>query len=672
MRALSCLLLALPAFTATTPSAVPRARICINGAWEAVLNAPGGQIPHSGWTARRAPEMPIAANPPATSIWYRRTLHIPAAWIAPNRQFILHFDKIGHYAAVYWDGTKLGEHFGQFTPFEFAIPASDHFAGDHQIAVFVHNSLGPYVRPGASLDDPLVGNAYRGATDQNFQRNWIGIVGDVDISWRPSTHIDDVFVIPSVRRHRFEARVATSGLDAGYSIRAAVLDHGEEVLALPSQPAASGNPVNLQAAWSNPVLWGPPPYGQPKLYTLRTELLKNGKVVDRRLTRFGFREVWIEGRDVLLNGKKLWMAGTYFGKLTPIRYINERHAQSQILAFMQSSGLNTLHSHWDEAGEAWLDRCDEMGMLVLGAFVCDGRPLIQSKADPGWNDWMAATGRDWVRANRHHPSIVMWRPMDVVPPAVVGGRDAIWNKLAEITKQEDGTRPLADGSDIAAWAQNAFRDPQDHTAYDDGSRMAKELAASTKPFLTKELYTGFSPIPEMTAFFSTFYEKAFNGGGTGLIVQHLPLVQGKPPAPADTPREDNPASNPSAAPRVSRETSVKWFSQSGEGNRPETLPNVTGTPTPFSTLFADLYTKFTKQSAKPLPVDAPAELLVSHLDPTGTALLLPADPAREDAVGVSVAQDGTAWLYAPSPGEYVLLTAAGSSKVNLASGLSRH
>ncbi len=147
-------------------------------------------------------------------------------------------------------------------------------------------------------------------------------------------------------------------------------------------------------------------------------------------------------------------------------------------------------------------------MLVLGAFVCDGRPKIQSKADAGWTDWMAATGRSWVRVNRNHPSIVMWRPLDVVPPDVPGGRDGAWPKLAELVKQEDGTRPVADGSDIAAWAQNAFREPQNQKVYDDGSRMAKELAASTKPFLTKELYTGFSPIPQMTKFFSDFYDQS--------------------------------------------------------------------------------------------------------------------------------------------------------------------
>ena len=111
---------------------------------------------------------------------------------------------------------------------------------------------------------------------------------------------------------------------------ATVLDGDKEVLKLGRQPVAWGNDkVFLSAAWSDPVLWGTPPYGEPKLYTLRVELLDGEKVVDRLFTRFGFREVWIEGRDVLLNGKKLWLAGMYHGKLTPLRYLNDRRPMSR-------------------------------------------------------------------------------------------------------------------------------------------------------------------------------------------------------------------------------------------------------------------------------------------------------------------------------------------------------
>ncbi len=417
--------------------------ICLNGAWETVLNEDAGKIPEAGWSLRRTPAMPIATNPPVTSVWYRLSIQIPREWVRPNRQFLLRLEKAGHYAAIYWNGRLAGEHYGQFTPFEADVTSALRVGEANEIAIFVpHKRFPPeFVRPGGEvLTDPMEGNAYRGATDQDFQRNWVGIVGDIFLTWRPATHISVVFAIPSVKKHELEARVDVAGAGPELALRAAVLDDGKILLRLPEKPVTGDGSLSLKTAWSNPVLWGPEPYGKPKLYVLRTELRSRGKLVDRRFTRFGFREVWIEGRDVLLNGKKLWMVGTYFGKLAAIRYLNDRHPQSRMIEAMQAAGLNTSYGHWDELGESWLDRCDEIGMLALGAFYCDGRPKIQSAADPGWGDWMADTCRVWVRTTRNHPSIVMWRPTDVLPQNLPARRDAFNASLRRrfVRKMERG------------------------------------------------------------------------------------------------------------------------------------------------------------------------------------------------------------------------------------------
>jgi hypothetical protein len=627
--------------------------ICLNGAWETILNADGGKIPASGWSVRRTPAMPIATNPPTASVWYRLSIQIPREWDAPHRKILLRLDKAGHYAAVYWNGRLMGEHYGQYTPFEPDVTSALRAGEANEIAIFVHNASGKYVRPGVELTDPLEGNAYRGATDQDFQRNWVGIVGDIFLTWRPASHISTVFAIPSVRKHELETRVDVAGAEAGISLRAAVLDDGKAILRLPEKAIAGDGALSLKAAWSNPVLWGPEPYGKPKLYVLRTELRSRGKVVDRRFTRFGFREVWIEGKDVLLNGKKLWMAGTYFGKLAAIRYLNDRHPQSLMIEAMQAAGLNTSYGHWDDLGEAWLDRCDEMGMLALGAFYCDGRPKIQSKADSGWADWMAETCRLWVRTTRNHPSIVMWRPTDVLPQNLVARRDAFNASLAAQIRQDDGTRPLADDSDIAAWSQSPLRNQQSKD-YDDASRMATQLAASSKPLLTKEIYTGFADVENLSRFFRIFYEKSYSGGSTGILVQHLPVIQQGIFAVSRIP--------------------VPWLSDSGLGNRnfawADILPNwyESGWPawklSPYGELFADLQRKFMKQNPAPYNGETAPELLVSGLAPDHIAILLPQDPAIDEAVGTRADEKGTAWIVAPRSGSYRLYYHDGSQTIH--------
>src|SRR5437899_9258380 len=185
-----------------------------------------------------------------------------------------------------------------------------------------------------------------------------------------------------------------------------------------------------------------------------------GKLVVRRFIRLCGREVMVKRKDVQLNGNKLWMAGTYFPKLALIRYLNARRPQARMLQIMQETGLNTLHGHWDDLGEPWLDLCDEMGIVVLGGFYCDGRPQIQSKADAGWGDFMVGACRQWVRTVRNHPSIVLWRPADsVMPPNAQSGQ--MTARYMEQVRAEDGTRPFAtdnEHSEIAAHAPSPLKD----------------------------------------------------------------------------------------------------------------------------------------------------------------------------------------------------------------------
>jgi hypothetical protein len=648
--------------SAADPADLPRAEICLNGTWETVLNVDDSRVPHGGWIPRRVPELPlVGATPPAVSAWYRHSIRLPRPWSRPDRRFLLTLDKVGHHAAVYCNGVKVAEHFGQFTPFEADLTEALRAGEANEIAIFAHNASGKYARPGAVLDDPMEGNAYRGATDRPAQRNWVGIVGDIVLSWRPAACLSGVRVIPSVRNKRLEARVEATGLGADLSpwtVRASVIDGNAVIVQLPERPLrdSGSGATSLEAGWGDPVLWGPEPYGTPKLYSLRTELLRGGQVIDRRFTRFGFREVWVEGRDVLLNGKKLWMAGTYYGKLAPIRYLNDRHPQALAIEVMQASGLNTLHGHWDDLGESWLDACDERGMLVLAGFYCDGRPQIQSRADPGWEDWMADTCTRWLRTVRNHPSIVIWRPMDIGPNNVMNHFGAFASELSARVRREDGTRPLVfagEGNEIDSWAQSPLRNPGTPGVYDDGSRMAERFTGASRPFLTKEIYTGFADVDNLGQFFRTFYDRSYSLGGTGVIVQHLPLVQ-----------RDRPFR-------------ITWPSESGRGNReaaaglPQgTLPNwcdpsePAWTPTPYSRLFRELYARTMKQDPVPARGEPTSEILVTGMAADDLAILLPRDSDLTACVGTRAAADGTAWIVAPRPGEYVLCSEGGSQMIH--------
>ena len=631
------------------PAAALRAAICLNGEWQiAAASGDDQKIPDFGWKAARIPASPTF-DPAVPARWHRLTLEIPADWSAPGRRFHLELEKVGHYAAVYCNGHKISEHWGQYTPFDTDVTDALRFGEKNEIVAYVHIASGKYVRPGAQITDPVVANAYRPAANQADHRNWLGIVGDVTLFWRPEVAIADVDVETSVRKKTLHVAYSFHDETGEHSlvVRSTVLDGRLSALTLPEDPfkskIATGD--SMTVPWQDPILWGCPPYGVPKLYTLRAELVNDGQVVDRTFTRFGFREVWIEGKDIMLNGKKLWMLGTYHSKLTALRDLNDRRPMAAMLRTMQAAGLNSLHGHWDDLGRPWLELCDEMGVFVLGGFFCDGRPLIQSRADDGWADWMDQTCAEWTRARRHHTSILLWRPTDVPPPEIQKfiEPDAFRAKLAATVRKNDPSgRPVADNSDVFAWGQSP--ETKQKSGEFDNFAPLQNAAASGKPFLNKEIYGGFLAPQKLSAFFRQFYQMSFDLGSSGMFVQQLPLLAGGPGEPFQ----------------------VSWLSQSGPGNRDVTglnprgeLPNwcdashSPSTESVYAALFRDLYREHMGVALLPAPPTS-SELLLTGLPPQSLVFVLPEDSALAPAQGMLSAADGTAWFVVLSTGKWRL------------------
>lgn len=623
-----------------------RARITLNGMWGYVLNQSQNSIPTSGWIPARIPALPIDDG--TSSIWYQRTLNVPSTWAKPGRSFFLELEKAGHYSAIYVNGTMMGEHFGQFTPFEVDVTSAIIPGQVNTIDIYVHKADTTYVRSGVNInqsscppDNPdCIGNAYRTSADPVVERNWVGLVGDITLYWRPTENVSDVFVVTSVRNSTLTADLQVVNASPTATVQAAVLDGNQVVLRLKPQTVIAGA-ATLNAAWADPILWGPSPYGQPKLYTLETQLLESGVVVDKTFTKFGFREVWDVGKTTYLNGKPLWMVGDWFLKLAPGRYVNDRRVQAFQIYVWESNGLNMMESHWDDAGRSILDLADEMGYLVMGAFYCDGRPIGESKVDSvtGWTDWMASTAGDWAIAVRNHPSIVIWRPTDVLPQGVT--QAYVWPPInAAVRAADPSNRPIADSTDIDTWSENFDPDPPN---CDTPAAMAAKLASETKPLLTREMY-GNQNLACVPAFFDAYYNAAFTGGGIGMLSDLA----------------------------YSMNTNIMpiWFSISGIGNRPTTpiqVPNWMTqkfTSTPLGTEFAGLFQQYvqpTLLSTSPTSGDYQASGIPSDVQ---TAFLT-SSTGNADATGVVAAEDGsgTAWFVVPQPGNYKLNYTSGGVDV---------
>lgn len=631
------LLLTSMACAAESPADALRMSILLNGTWDSCPMTSPQQIPTEGWQPSRVPAMPLAEADRPAGMWYRKSLSVPEAWLRPGRRIVLRLEKVGHYAAIYCNGQKVTEHYDQFTPIEADLTEHLKAGETNQLVVLAHEASGAFVRPGAPLSDEEMRFAYRPAGQGPTQRNWVGIVGDVSLSWRPADAIADVLITTSYRQKTLQIDAQFDGNSGdGAVCRATVLDGQKPALDLPAVHVNNAA-ARLSSPWQDFIPWNPPPAGEPKLYWLRVELVRDGQVVDRTFTRFGFREVWAEGNKLLLNGQRLFLNGTYHPWLDPITYNNDRRVIAQDLAAMQAAGINSLHGHWDDLGQSTLDLCDEMGVLVVNAFYCDGQLAIKPNVDELWPAWALKTTAAWAHATRGHPSIVSWRPFCALPRNLAAVQDmAKWpEQVRQAVREQAPFAMLADGTDIATYCQGAVKeDGQPETA----TRMAEFARNNRIPVLTNEIWASFTPFDAHATFLRDYYRQAWDSGSAGFIIQHIPYCLPDPPFTAT------------------------WLSASGVGGRADGWmikrrvnwcdpSKPAWTLDQYGALLRDLTTEITGKPPTPFAGKTVGELLV-HAAADAPVFLLPAGPTQAAHSALLPASDGTAWFVVSSPGTY--------------------
>ena len=151
-----------------------------------------------------------------------------------------------------------------------------------------------------------------------------------------------------------------------------------------------------------PALWSP---DKPFLYTFRTELQSDKGVIDARETRTGIRSVRITADSgLVLNGATVSVTGTNRHQEYPyIGYALSDEASYRDAYKIREAGFNFVRCSHYPPSPAFLDACDEIGLMVINAI-------------PGWQFigdslfWEASVRdtRQMCRRDRNHPSVIMW------------------------------------------------------------------------------------------------------------------------------------------------------------------------------------------------------------------------------------------------------------------------
>ena len=157
-------------------------------------------------------------------------------------------------------------------------------------------------------------------------------------------------------------------------------------------------------------LWSPE---DPYLYTLQIQYGKQTEVF-----KTGLRSVFAEaGKGLLLNGRKIKLRGVCLHHdLGALGAAFHPKAARRQLNLMKEMGANAVRTSHNPPASAFLDLCDEMGILVIDeAFDMWERAKTPHDYARFFPEWYQRDTASWIRRDRRHPSVIMWSVGNEIP-----------------------------------------------------------------------------------------------------------------------------------------------------------------------------------------------------------------------------------------------------------------
>lgn len=338
---------------------------------------------------------------------YVRTFTVPEGW--DGGHVILHFGGVYSGHQVWVNGVEVGYSEDSCLPSEFDI-TSCLKEGENTLAVKVWKWT-----DGSYLEDS---DHWRMA----------GIHREVMLLYRPSVSIDD-FAVRTVFNDGYEdaelwVRPSVS-VDKGVNIRDWVISAklydaegsqvGESMAVNADVVVTDKYPQRDNVFWpfmvqkfENVSTWTAE---TPYLYTLVLTLADaEGKCVEARSCKVGFRDVRLDGQKLLVNGVPVKLNGvnrhdhSEFGGKCVTR--DEIEADVRMMKQFNFNSVRTSHYPNDPY---FLDLCDEYGLYVIDEANLETHAVGGKLSnDPTWSNAFLERAVRMVMRDRNHPSIIFW------------------------------------------------------------------------------------------------------------------------------------------------------------------------------------------------------------------------------------------------------------------------
>lgn len=358
-------------------------------------------------------EYPFDANPPYIAGIngnpvgvYKKEIIIPENW--ENKNVRLCFEGVSSAYEVYYNGRFVGYSEDSYTPSEFDLtPFLSSDKGLLEVKVYKWSD-------GSYLED---------------QDGWrfSGIQRDVYMYAIPNIHVNDYHIVAeapgdNIGFFNLSYELIRQTRDCGtYFLDLQIFNHDGKLLKDTiktisfSEYNRDKHMQRVLGNWNvrlnNIDYWS---HEFPNLYDINIVIRgKNGIIVERQSSKFGFRSIKINGRNLLLNGKPLIIKGINRVEHNPFtgKYIPFEQMEKEVV-LMKAHNINCVRTAHCPAHPYFYDLCDRYGILVIDEANVESHGMGYKDASlakqKSWEKAHVERACDMVLRDYNHPCVIMW------------------------------------------------------------------------------------------------------------------------------------------------------------------------------------------------------------------------------------------------------------------------
>ena len=341
------------------------------------------------------------------TVWFRNKFDYQPS----GKKAYLYFGAVNYDAKVYLNGKKVGEHIGGYTPFNFDV-SEKLIAGKNTLVVKVDNKRSADAVPTNNFD----------------WFNYGGITRDVLLVELPQEFIQTYkFQLPKNSVNLIQAQIKLNNPQAGVQITVEIPE-----LKLKKIIETNADGVASFEEKATPGLWSPQ---NPKLYDISIST-----ATDKVNDQIGFKQIATRGRELLLNGKPVFLKGICIHEEAAFRNGRLYSAEEDriLLNWAKELGCNFIRLAHYPHNEQMVREAEKIGLMVWSEIpvywtINWENPAVYANALNQLNEMME---RDQNRAN-----IIIWSIANETPHSEA--RDRFLSSLAKAAREKDDTRLIS-------------------------------------------------------------------------------------------------------------------------------------------------------------------------------------------------------------------------------------